>query len=159
MADWQELTDPGSGRTYFFSPSTGTTQCVPPPADVGCLVTPTHHRPSTLIQPNTAARGQPRPTPSSRLHPPHLSLTHLPPENLPRRAFLPRRRWDKPADFGGGESAATEAAAWTVVKDDASGRTYYYNDATGVTQWDPPPGFEATASAASGGAGAEAVSG
>jgi hypothetical protein len=156
MADWQELTDPGSGRTYFFSPSTGTTQCVYRRSR-RWVFGDAHHRHTHPT--NTASRRQPRPTPSSRLHPPHLSLSHLPPGNLPRRAFLPRRRWDKPADFGGGESAATEAAAWTVVKDDASGRTYYYNDATGVTQWDPPPGFEATASATSGGAGAEAVSG
>lgn len=26
MGDWQEVTDPGSGRTYFYSPSTGATQ-------------------------------------------------------------------------------------------------------------------------------------
>ena len=26
MADWQELTDPGSGKTYYYSPSTGVTQ-------------------------------------------------------------------------------------------------------------------------------------
>eukprot|EP00966_Prymnesium_polylepis_P292661 6758829-Prymnesium_polylepis.1 len=34
-------------------------------------------------------------------------------------------------------------AAWLPSVDEASGRTYYFNEETGVSQWDPPQGYGA----------------
>ena len=39
-------------------------------------------------------------------------------------------RWDKPADFGDAGASAEAEAGWTEVRDEGSGRTYYYNATT-----------------------------
>jgi far upstream element-binding protein len=41
---------------------------------------------------------------------------------------------------GGAPAGAPGGAQWQELHDD-QGRPYYYNPATGVTQWEKPPGM------------------
>ena len=40
------------------------------------------------------------------------------------------------------ESSGRTIGDWTAFLDDASGQTYYYNETTGESRWDAPPGFD-----------------
>lgn len=67
-------------------------------------------------------------------------------------------RWDPPEGFGAPAPQEQSASEWAEVVDSSSGKSYYYNATTGVTSWDPPPGF-VSANAAAGASGSGVAGG
>lgn len=160
-SEWQEVADPGSGRTYYYNKATGVTQWDPPagfgakaaaPAAGASAPSAGLKTPPAKILPKKAAAAAPQTID----------------EKLAARAkkFIAARKQEKakaqPSAYarkraagllknpgGTPASAAPSApasstggpalpAGWATAVDPGSGRTYYYNSASGATSWEVP---------------------
>jgi len=119
---WTSHRDPTSGQTYFYNASTGESRWQPPEdlaasapggSDATQKATPTN---------NGGAAGLSGPAASNMAK----SFGSLPAASAPA-AVIP-------------DGNAT-SKSWAVVTDPVSGRVYYHNSASGISQWERPSDF------------------
>lgn len=153
-ADWQQLTDPASGKPYYHNRITGQTSWTKPsPADWERLTDASgapYYRNRTTGQTSATLPGangsSPAPRESPSLPPEWEQLT----DPASGKVYYHNRTngqtsWTPP----GGEGAAPKEPPaslpplprdWEQLSDPASGRPYFHNRATGETRWEPPAG-------------------
>lgn len=154
---WEQITDPASGKPYFCNRATGETSWTPPAAPAmqpGAAMAPTPAPapsgppqggaapplPPGWEQINDPASGRPyfcnRSTGETSWTPPAAPVIQQP---APAMAPAPT-----PAAAPAPAPASAPAPGglpqgWEQVNDPASGKPYFFNRATGVTSWTPPP--------------------
>ncbi|KAL2078650.1 hypothetical protein ACEWY4_026335 [Coilia grayii] len=113
---WQVHVDEESGQEFYFHPASGQT---------------TWDRPAAMDAAPEDPQVSPRHAPYPQVYPSPPSPSSTPPAGpapTPPLASSP---------------PAWRASDWERLVDEASGRAYYYNHASGDSSWDPPEGLTA----------------
>ena len=139
--EWEELEDPDTGQTYYRNPATNEMTWVLPPGEAARSSTEGSKTAQVLAvngeQIPVAAPGEFVPIVGD-VAPDTAEAESA--ENLADTELqtAPVAVTDEPETAGGEEAEAPLDHEWEECQDEASGAVFYYNNSTGVSQWERP---------------------